>query len=254
MTTAVDAVELAGTMAAHDMSMLGMFMQADIVVKAVMILLLGLSVWCWATIFQKMSGFKTATQKADAFQEKFWESDDLDECYEVMRKGRGSPLQRVFIAGMQEWYASNIKEIGKLDQSTKDAILARIDRIMAVARNRELDRMERKLGFMATLGATAPFIGLFGTVWGIMNAFQSIAVEKNTSLVVVAPGIAEALFVTAMGLFVAIPAVVAYNRFAAQAQQFGGVMEDFCTEFVALLSRQLHARRRRTSPDLEEAA
>ena len=236
-TTAVQAAQVAGSMAAHDMSMLGLFLQADFVVKGVMISLLLASVWCWAIIIEKLLVLKSQYINANKFQEKFWSSNDLDQFFDQVHRKRPHPLHRVWIAGIEEWNLS--KKSPPRDADEKRSLLDRVGKAMMVARNRELDGLERGLGFLATSGAIAPFIGLFGTVWGIMNSFKSIAAEKSTNLAVVAPGIAEALFATAVGLFVAIPAVIAYNRISADINRFSGMMEDFSTEFSTLLSRQL---------------
>ncbi len=228
---------MAGSVAAHDMSMLGLFLMADFVVKSVMILLLLASVWCWAIIIEKLLVLKSNYFTAQKFQEKFWSSNDLDQFFEQVHRKRPNPIHRVWIAGIEEWNLS--KKSPPRDANEKHSLLDRVSKAMMVARNRESDTIERGLGFLATCGATAPFIGLFGTVWGIMNSFKSIAAEKSTNLAVVAPGIAEALFATAVGLFVAIPAVIAYNRISSDIGRFNGVMEDFSTEFSNLLSRQL---------------
>lgn len=243
--TAVEPVAsaaLAGSAAstAHDLSMWGMFMQADFVVKSVMLLLLIASFWSWAIIFDKWTKFKTVKARGEKFEEAFWTAEALDVFYEKVKNRANHPYAFVFVAAMEEWFRS-----GEAGNPSKNRIMLlqasvrdRMAQIMSVARNRELDDLERGLGFLATVGSAAPFVGLFGTVWGIMNSFQSIALSKNTSLAVVAPGIAEALFATAIGLFAAIPAVIAYNKFSAELAKFSGKLEDWCVEFQALLSRQ----------------
>jgi biopolymer transport protein TolQ len=238
---AVQATDLAGSVAvaAHDMSFIGLFMQADIVVKLVMLMLIVASVWCWAIIFDKIMRYKRTIADNARFQDALWSSDDLDSFYKrVEAREPDNPAARIFISGMQEWYRSR-QTITKGDPSLKDSLKARISDIMGVTLNRELDSLENKLGFLATVGSASPFIGLFGTVWGIMNSFQSIAVAKNTSLAVVAPGIAEALLATAIGLAAAIPAVIFYNKFMAQIKRIDSQLDDFSTEFGALISRQL---------------
>jgi biopolymer transport protein TolQ len=239
VSTAVDAVgatELAGNVAQADMSAWGMFMQADLVVKFVMIALIMASIWTWAIIFDKIMRFKTIKQRSAKFESDFWSADALDGFYEKVKRRANHPYAIVFMAAMEEWFRSS-KTTGRARLSGA-GMKERIAQIMGVARNRELDELEKGLGFLATVGSSAPFIGLFGTVWGIMNSFQSIAVSKNTSLAVVAPGIAEALLATAIGLFAAIPAVIAYNRFNGELNKFAGRLEDFSVEFEALLSRQ----------------
>jgi biopolymer transport protein TolQ len=238
--TAIEGVTagVAHAATAGDMSMIGMFMQADLVVKAVMISLLIASFWSWAIIFEKIARFKAIKANAVRFEQEFWASDALDQLYDrVMKKRASHPFTVVFCAAMEEWFRSG------RNAQRKTAVLAasgieRISKIMSVSRNRELEQVEKGLGFLATVGSAAPFIGLFGTVWGIMNSFQSIAFSNNTSLAVVAPGIAEALLATAIGLFAAIPAVIAYNKFSAELGKFAGRMEDFEIEFAALISRQ----------------
>ncbi len=248
--TAVEPVAstaLAGSVTSHDLSMWGMFMQADMVVKSVIILLLFASFWSWAIIFDKWTRFKTVKARGEKFEEAFWSAEALDAFYEKIKTRANHPYAFVFVAAMEEWFRS-----GEEGNASKNRVMLmqptvreRMTQIMSVARNRELDELEKGLGFLATVGSSAPFVGLFGTVWGIMNSFQSIALSKNTSLAVVAPGIAEALFATAIGLFAAIPAVVAYNKFSTELAKFSGGMEDWCIEFSALLSRQTDSGARR---------
>ncbi len=236
----VDAANLAGTAAMHDFSILAMFMQADWVVKLVMMLLIMASFWCWAIIFEKWFLFKNIKAKAARFESEFWSSEALDKFYEKTKKRTNHPMAIIFVAAMEEWFRS--KNSGtQSTQGIRLSLRERIVQVMQVSRNRELEHVESGLGFLATVGSSAPFIGLFGTVWGIMNSFHAIAASKNTSLVAVAPGIAEALFATAIGLFAAIPAVIAYNKFAHELARFSNKLEDFSTEFDTILSRQLEA-------------
>ncbi len=244
--TAVQSVgtsNLAGSMAHTDLSLWGMFMQADFVVKSVIIILLLASFWCWGIIFDKWLSFKNAQHRANRFEKEFWAAQELDGFYEKTKKRKIShPYAEVFLAAMEEWYRSQKKSSSKGDNMAQRLGLRdRMFQIMQVNRNRELDKLSNGIGFLATVGSSAPFIGLFGTVWGIMNSFQSIALSQNTSLAVVAPGIAEALFATAIGLFAAIPAVIAYNKFAGELDKFDGRLEDFSVEFNTLLSRQLES-------------
>lgn len=242
----VAATELAGNAAGMDLSAWGMFMHADFVVKAIIIMLLLASFWCWAIIFDKWLTFKNAKAKGERFEKEFWQADELDGFYDRTKKKKGGhPFANVFLAAMDEWYRSQQQQGtasgkgGPMNQ--RMGLRERMMQVMQVTRNREMDRIAKGVGVLASVGASAPFIGLFGTVWGIMNSFQSIALSKNTSLAIVAPGIAEALFATAIGLFAAIPAVLAYNKFAGELDKFEGRLEDFSVEFNTLLSRQLEA-------------
>lgn len=238
----VDSASLAGSVSAenvgHSFSMIGMFMQADMVVKAVMLLLLFASFWCWAIIFEKYFLFRNVKSKAQRFENEFWASDALDKFYDKIKKRANHSMAIIFVAAMEEWIRSKGTNNSNT-QGLKIGLRERILQVMLVARNREIEHLESGLGFLATVGSSAPFVGLFGTVWGIMNSFQAIAISKNTSLVAVAPGIAEALLATAIGLFAAIPAVIAYNKFSNELVRFSNKLEDFSTEFDTILSRQL---------------
>ena len=239
----VDSVNLAGTAAGnvvHSFSMWGMFMQADWVVKGVMIMLIMASFWCWAIIFEKYFLFSTIKEKAQRFENEFWASEALDKFYEKTKKRANHPMAIMFVAAMEEWFRSKTTNL-LAPQGFRLSLKERIVQVMLVSRNREVENLERGLGFLATTGSSAPFVGLFGTVWGIMNSFHAIALSKNTSLVAVAPGIAEALFATAIGLFAAIPAVIAYNKFNTEVTRFSNKLDDFSTEFDTILSRQLEA-------------
>ena len=237
---AIKSVDLAGTVSAvHDMSMWGMFMQADYMVKSVMIMLLLASFWSWGIIANKWMRFRHIREKANRFEADFWQAEALDKFHDKIKKKANHPMAIVFMSAMDEWFRSKIRDFSTTNMTQKLALRERIQLIMQVTRNREVEKLERGLGFLATVGSSAPFIGLFGTVWGIMNSFQAIAISKNTSLAVVAPGIAEALFATAIGLFAAIPAVIAYNKFSNELDNFTGKLEDFCVEFNTLLSRQI---------------
>lgn len=240
-TGAVESADLAGSTAPviADMSMWGMFMQADWLVKGVIIMLLLASFWSWAIIFEKWMRFKHVKAKSNRFESEFWSAEALDRFHEKTKKRANHPMAAIFIAAMDEWLRSRTREAGVAAMGLRMNVRERINQIMQVARNRELEKLENGLGFLATVGSSAPFVGLFGTVWGIMNSFQHIAASKNTSLAVVAPGIAEALFATAIGLFAAIPAVIAYNKFSGELDKFAGRLEDFSTEFNTLLSRQI---------------
>ena len=233
---AVDVMTLAGSTGALDFGMLALFERADLIVKSVIILLLLASLWCWAIIFEKWIGVRRLNKRSNAFEKTFWSGQSLDDLYDRISAEPRDPMSAVFVAAMREWRRSPSKSgIGGATASLAE----RIDRVMHITVQREMDRVERYMTFLATTGSTAPFIGLFGTVWGIMNSFQSIALSKNTSLAVVAPGIAEALFATALGLLAAIPAVVAYNKLSRDLDRYAGRLDNFVVEFGAILSREM---------------
>ncbi len=233
---AVDVMTLAGSTGALDFGMLALFERADLIVKSVIILLLLASIWCWAIIFEKWIAVRRLNKRSNAFEKIFWSGQSLDDLYDRISAEPRDPMSAVFVAAMREWRRSPSKPgIGGATASLAE----RIDRVMHITVQREMDRVERYMTFLATTGSTAPFIGLFGTVWGIMNSFQSIALSKNTSLAVVAPGIAEALFATALGLLAAIPAVVAYNKLSRDLDRYAGRLDNFAGEFGAILSREM---------------
>jgi biopolymer transport protein TolQ len=234
---AVDAVNL-GT-AGGDLSLWGLFLEADIVVKLVMLGLLAASVWVWAVVFEKWSSLRKVNHAADAFEDRFWSGGSLDELFDQEGTNPGHPMAGVFAAAMGEWRRT-VRVAGADVSHT--SVRERIDRAIAVTVQREMDRLERWMVFLASVGATAPFIGLFGTVWGIMHSFSAIAAMHNTNLAVVAPGIAEALFATAIGLVAAIPAVLAYNKISTDLSRFAARLEGFGSEFSAILSRQTEER------------
>jgi biopolymer transport protein TolQ len=224
-----------------DFSYLALFMRADIIVKAVMIGLLSASVWSWAIIIDKLGRIGSARQRSDKFEELFWSGRSLDDLYAGMQRKAEGPSAAIFAAAMREWKRSWGE--GAAAANVHPASLReRIDKVMTVTLNRELAVLERRLGFLATVGSIAPFVGLFGTVWGIMNSFRAIATSHDTNLAVVAPGIAEALFATAMGLLAAIPAVIFFNRFTNDIGRLSVKLEGFADEFSAILSRQLDER------------
>jgi len=237
---------LAGTEIIHagahyDMSMLGMFMQADMVVKTVIIMLLASSFISWTIIFDKIKRLKNLTRKMAKFEQTIWTGDLLEKRYERLRHTAETPVEKVFVAGMYEFLRAKKGDMldAMKDQTLKIRIKDRVFHAMDSARNREISALESNLGFLATTGSTAPFIGLFGTVWGIMNSFQSIAMSKNTSLAVVAPGIAEALFATAIGLFAAIPAVIFYNNLSTKIAILAEKVDEFSDEFGTIIARDL---------------
>ena len=224
-----------------EMSVLGLALRADVVVQTVLLLLLLSSVWCWAIILDKWFRFRRLRGQADAFEDEFWSGGSLEDLYDRIEERARHPMELLFTAAMREWRRSTAHGLAD-DLVLRAGIRDRIAQVMHLTMNRELERLERYLGFLATVGSTAPFVGLFGTVWGIMNSFQAIAMTKQTNLAVVAPGIAEALFATAIGLVAAIPAVVAYNKFANDLGRYANRLEGFASEFGAILSRQLEER------------
>lgn len=240
MEETIQSVDLGGV-AAHDLSMWGLFMMADPVVKSVMIMLALASVWCWAIIFQKRGMLSRLNRRANRFEDTFWSGEALDKIYDRVKNSKQDPLLTTFAAGMDEWQAG---VAGGMPSSAnmQASLRQRVERAMSVTINREMSRLERGMTFLASVGSTAPFIGLFGTVWGIINSFSAIAATNNTSLAVVAPGIAEALFATALGLVAAIPAVVAYNVFSTGLNRYADRLEAFTDEFSAILSRHLDAQ------------
>lgn len=224
-----------------EFSLLNLFLMADWVVKSVMIILVLASVWSWAVMFDKSMSYGRLRRKANKFEDMFWSGKPLDDLYRKMGDRQDHPMARVFAAAMEEW--SRSKDVGKAEAfviGAKD----RIDKVLNVTVSRELEKAESNLSILATIGSIAPFVGLFGTVWGIMNAFQAIAVTQDTNLAVVAPGIAEALFATALGLFAAIPAVIGYNRYSSALNSYAVRLQGFADEFSAILSRQLDERAR----------
>ncbi len=253
--TGVNSADVAGTVAGAagqagpDMSLIGLVIHAQPLVLIIMLILIGMSVACWAIIIEKYLAIGRVNDKTSQFETEFWQTDALDKYYERVKKRKGShPLSLMFTAAMDEWFRSRGKGQERVVPGSRPSsgegafsisVKERIVQMMAVTRNREMERLERGLGFLATAGSSAPFIGLLGTCIGIINSFTSIAGSQNTSLAVVAPGIAEALFATAIGLFVAIPAVIAFNKFNGELNRLAGKLEDFSTEFQMLLSRQL---------------
>ena len=236
---AIEFVALGEAGSSVDLSIWGLVMQADLVVQVVMIVLALSSIWCWAIIINKIRYFRRLRQQAEQFEEAFWSGGSLEELYERVGSTPEHPLAALFVVAMREWTHAAKRGFTSHDGTAHSNLQGRIDRVINVTLAREMESLERHIGFLATVGSTAPFVGLFGTVWGIMNSFQAIAVTKNTSLAVVAPGIAEALLATALGLVAAIPAVVAYNKLSNDLGRYAGRLESFAGEFTTLLSRQL---------------
>ncbi|MDW6021899.1 protein TolQ [Mesorhizobium sp. BAC0120] len=216
------------------LSIWALFWQAGWVVKLVMLGLLGASIWTWAIIFDKVVSYNRMRAALNRFEQTFWSGQSLEELYRTLADRKTTGMGAIFVAAMREWKKSFEK-----GARSPHGLQTRIDRAMDLALTREMERMESRLGFLATIGSAAPFIGLFGTVVGIMTSFQAIAGSKSTNLAVVAPGIAEALLATAIGLLAAIPAVIAYNKLSSDAGKIAGRMEGFADEFSAILSRQI---------------
>ena len=227
--------QLAAAAPPVDFSLIALFARASLTVQIVMVLLILASFWAWSIIIQKFVTYAHARRDADRFDRAFWSGQPLDDLYDRIGETPSGPSERIFSAGMTEWRRSH-----RDDGNLIAGVTARIERAMNVAISRENDRLTRGLPFLATVGSTAPFIGLFGTVWGIKTAFEEIAISQNTSLAVVAPGIAEALVATALGLLAAIPAVIFYNKLSAYSDRLIGYQEAFADEFSSILSRQLY--------------
>jgi biopolymer transport protein TolQ len=226
-----------GAAVAHDLSLWGLFWQAHFVVKLVMIGLVAASVWTWAIIIDKILLYRRTRKAMDTFEEVFWSGQSLEDLYRSLQNRPTNGMASLFVAAMREWkrsFETTVRSVAHLPE--------RIDRVMDVTIQREVEALESKLIMLASVGSAGPYIGLFGTVWGIMTAFTAIAASKNTNLSVVAPGIAEALFATAIGLFAAIPAVLAYNKLHSESVKLQTRLEGFADEFSAILSRQLDER------------
>jgi biopolymer transport protein TolQ len=219
---------------ATELSLLGMFMAAHFVVKLVILGLLGASVWCWAIIINKSILFVRFKRSMDKFEQIFWSGQSLEELYRTLSQRTPTAMAALFVAAMREW-----KRSFEHPTASFMGLHARIEKVLNVSIQREVERLESQLLVLATVASAGPFVGLFGTVWGIMTAFRSIAASKNTSLAVVAPGIAEALFATAVGLIAAIPALVFYNKLQGQVAKTQARLEGFADEFSSILSRQI---------------
>ena len=233
----VDVAQSVLPLSSSDLSIFGLFWAAHIVVKAVMLGLLVASVWVWAIVIDKTVLFNRSRHAMDRFEKNFWSGQSLEELYRSLSERPTYSMAALFVAAMREWkrsFESQVRSFAGLQM--------RIEKVMEVTIAREIERLERRLLVLATVGSAGPFVGLFGTVWGIMTSFQSIAASKNTSLAVVAPGIAEALFATAIGLVAAIPATIFYNKFASEVNKQTQRLEGFADEFAAILSRQIDER------------
>ncbi len=229
-----DVASVAAAAPAAEVTVLGMFLQASFIVKIVMMMLLAASIWSWAIIVNKTIMYTRFQRAMDRFENVFWSGTSLEELYTTLSSRPAQGMASLFVAAMREWKRS-VQNVG----SSFMGLQARIDKVLDVSIAREVERLEANLLFLATVASAGPFVGLFGTVWGIMTSFRSIAASKNTSLAVVAPGIAEALLATALGLFAAIPALVAYNKLQGEVAKKQARMEAFADEFSAILSRQI---------------
>jgi len=224
-----------------DFSMLSLFLRADLVVKSVIIILIVSSLYSWNVIVAKILRIRQLKQMEKEFDDIFWSGNSFEDLYETLNFNKLDPKSKMFCAAIAEW--KKTKSLSKKESTISISFLKdRMNRSMNVVFNKESEVIEKNLTFLATAGSTAPFIGLFGTVWGIMNSFKSIAVAQNTNLSIVAPGIAEALFATALGLFVAIPAVVAYNKLTSDLAKYFISLETFMDEFTTIFFRQLEKK------------
>jgi biopolymer transport protein TolQ len=232
-----DVAQSALPLASADFSLLSLFLQAHWIVKGVMLGLVGCSIWVWAIAVDKILLYSRTKSAMDRFEQAFWSGQSLEELYRSLSSRPTHSMAALFVAAMREW-----KRSFEGQARSFAGLQMRIEKVMDVTIAREIDRLERRLLVLATVGSAGPFVGLFGTVWGIMTSFQSIAASKNTSLAVVAPGIAEALFATAIGLIAAIPATIFYNKFVSEVNKQASRMEGFADEFSAILSRQIDER------------
>ena len=221
------ATQVVGLGGSTDFSMMQLFLRADFVVKSVIIILIAASIYSWALIFEKQRLFKKIEKSTNNFEEKFWKSKSAENFYNNLSNTDKDPLTNIFQSAMVE--------LIKTKSKSSSVQTARVSRVLEISVDKEINLIEKHFTFLATVGSTAPFIGLFGTVWGIMNSFQSIAISRNTSLAIVAPGIAEALFATALGLLAAVPAVIAYNKFTSDSREYSGRIENFSKRFISII-------------------
>ena len=221
------ATQVIGLGGSTDFSIIQLFLRADFVVKSVIIILIAASVYSWALIFEKYRLFKRIEKSTSSFEDKFWKSRSAESFYNSFTNKEKDPLASIFQAAMNE--------LIKTKSKSSSVQTNRVSRVLEISADNEINSIEKHFIFLATVGSTAPFIGLFGTVWGIMNSFQSIAISRNTSLAIVAPGIAEALFATALGLLAAVPAVIAYNKFNSDSKNYTGRIENFSKRFISII-------------------
>jgi biopolymer transport protein TolQ len=221
------ATQAVGLASSTDFSLINLFLRADIVVKSVIIILILASIYSWALIFNKYRLFKRIHKSSSIFEDRFWSSKSAENFYNSLPNKTKDPIANIFRSAMVELIRSKSK--------SSIIQIGRVSRVIEISADKEIQSIEKNFSFLATVGSTAPFIGLFGTVWGIMNSFQSIAISRNTSLAIVAPGIAEALFATALGLLAAVPAVVAYNKFNNESRIYGRRIENFTKKFLSII-------------------
>ena len=221
------AAQVVGLGGASDFSLWQLFLRADFVVKSVIIILIFSSIFSWALIFEKARLFRRIDKSTQLFEDKFWKAKSAEAFYKNLPNKTEDPLTNIFKSAMGELIKTRSK--------SSSVQSARVERVVEVSTDKALKEIEKNFTYLATVGSTAPFIGLFGTVWGIMNSFQSIAISRNTSLAIVAPGIAEALFATALGLLAAIPAVIAYNKFNSDSQRYFSRVNNFCKRFLSIV-------------------
>jgi len=221
------ATQVIGLGESTDFSIIQLFLRADFVVKSVIIILIAASVYSWALIFEKYRLFKRIEKSTSSFEDKFWKSRSAESFYNSFTNKEKDPLASIFQSAMNE--------LIKTKSKSSSVQTNRVSRVLEISADNEINSIEKHFIFLATVGSTAPFIGLFGTVWGIMNSFQSIAISRNTSLAIVAPGIAEALFATALGLLAAVPAVIAYNKFNSDSRKYSGRIENFSKRFISII-------------------
>ena len=221
------ATQVVGLGGSTDFSLIQLFLRADFVVKSVIIILIAASIFSWALIFEKYRLFKKIEKSTTIFEKKFWQSRSAESFYNSLTNRENDPLANIFQSAMTE--------LIKTKSKSSAVQSSRVTRVLEISGDKEIKLIEKHFTFLATVGSTAPFVGLFGTVWGIMNSFQSIAISRNTSLAIVAPGIAEALFATALGLLAAIPAVVAYNQFNNDAKKYSARIENFSKRFISII-------------------
>ncbi len=221
------ATQVVGLGGVNDFSLWQLFLRADFVVKSVIVILLASSIWSWALIFDKYKLFKKINESSTQFENKFWKSKSAESFSKTLPAKSDDPITQIFISAMNE--------VIKTRSKSSAIQSARVERVIEISTDNQIKNIEKNFTFLATVGATAPFIGLFGTVWGIMNSFQSIAISRNTSLAIVAPGIAEALFATALGLLAAIPAVIAYNKFNSDAKRYIARIDNFSKRFLSII-------------------
>ena len=221
------ATQVVGLGGVTDFSLIQLFVRADFVVKSVIIILIVASIYSWALIFEKYRLFKRIEKSTSSFEDKFWKSRSAESFYHSFANREKDPVANIFQSAMVE--------LIKTKSKSSSIQSSRVSRVIEISADREIKLIEKHFTFLATVGSTAPFIGLFGTVWGIMNSFQSIAISRNTSLAIVAPGIAEALFATALGLLAAVPAVIAYNKFTSDSRKYSGRIENFSKRFLSII-------------------